>query len=368
MKVLLLHHSLNSPGGGEKVCLTTVEALKEAGHDVVLATADKIDWGKVEKYFGKRFDVEERQLLPSWLLLPGSYKRIATFNSISLSREVDLSINMHGDVMFTPCDVTYVHIPTFALRNITNYYSESLLLRLYLAPYELVQKIFAKRYFERTIILTNSTYLQKIIRKFVGKRSTIVYPPVDVKKIFIPVNTERENIVVSCGRFSFEKRLSIIPEIARMCSSAEFYIMGSTGIKSNKILKQIELKIKNYNLSNIKIKTDPKNEEMIEVYSRAKIYLHTAIGEYFGISVVEGMASGLAPIVHKSGGAWTDIIEEGKYGLGYSTVNEAAKKINELLKVEEKTKKIRKIAQNRSKVFDKTKYKKKIVKIIEKFQ
>jgi alpha-1,2-mannosyltransferase len=35
------------------------------------------------------------------------------------------------------------------------------------------------------------------------------------------------------------------------------------------------------------------------------------------------MARGLPVVVHKSGGAWTDLAEEGRYGLGYETAEEA---------------------------------------------
>jgi glycosyltransferase involved in cell wall biosynthesis len=43
--------------------------------------------------------------------------------------------------------------------------------------------------------------------------------------------------------------------------------------------------------------------------------------EHFGIAVVEAMAAGLIPIVHKSGGTWTDIVG-GKYGRGFNSVDE----------------------------------------------
>jgi len=365
VKVLLLHHSLNTPGGGEKVCLATIEALQEAGHEIVLATTDKVDWEKVEKYHGKRFNVDERQIFPSWFRLPGSYKRLATYCSSDLRREVDLTINMHGDVMLTPSDITYVHIPTFALRDIMGHYSESFLWQFYLAPYELVQRMLARRYFEKTLILTNSTYLQRIIRKFIEKRSTVIYPPVDVNGFFAPMNRNRDNIVVSCSRFSFEKRLDLIPDIAVLCPKAKFYIMGSTGLRSQSILGKIEKKTEEHNLTNIDIKKNPTTREMIEIYSRAKIYLHTAIGEYFGISVAEGMASGLAPIVHKSGGTWTDIVKRGTYGLGYDTVEEAANSINRLLIDEEELKNVQRVAQQRSKTFSEDSFKRKIRNVIE---
>jgi glycosyltransferase involved in cell wall biosynthesis len=43
------------------------------------------------------------------------------------------------------------------------------------------------------------------------------------------------------------------------------------------------------------------------------------------------MARGLPVVVHRSGGAWTDLAEEGRYGLGYETAEEAAEALARLL-------------------------------------
>ena len=60
-----------------------------------------------------------------------------------------------------------------------------------------------------------------------------------------------------------------------------------------------------------------------ETMDRARAFLHATINEHWGIAVAEAMARGLPVVVHKSGGAWTDLAEEGRYGLGYETAEEA---------------------------------------------
>jgi glycosyltransferase involved in cell wall biosynthesis len=59
-----------------------------------------------------------------------------------------------------------------------------------------------------------------------------------------------------------------------------------------------------------------------EAMDRARAFLHATINEHWGIAVAEAMARGLPVVVHKSGGAWTDLAEEGRYGLGYETAEE----------------------------------------------
>ncbi|MGC9107299.1 MAG: glycosyltransferase [Infirmifilum sp.] len=55
-----------------------------------------------------------------------------------------------------------------------------------------------------------------------------------------------------------------------------------------------------------------------EAMDRARAFLHATINEHWGIAVAEAMARGLTPVVHKSGGAWTDLVKLGKYGMGIS--------------------------------------------------
>jgi hypothetical protein len=43
------------------------------------------------------------------------------------------------------------------------------------------------------------------------------------------------------------------------------------------------------------------------------------------------MARGLPIVVHKSGGAWSDLLEEGKNGLGYETAEEGVAAVAKIL-------------------------------------
>ena len=68
----------------------------------------------------------------------------------------------------------------------------------------------------------------------------------------------------------------------------------------------------------------PVREKKIELLKKAKIYLHTMVGEHFGISIVEAMALGCLPIVHNSGGVKEFVPEQYRY----MNLQEAADKIN----------------------------------------
>jgi alpha-1,2-mannosyltransferase len=70
----------------------------------------------------------------------------------------------------------------------------------------------------------------------------------------------------------------------------------------------------------------PKTE-LQNILKKAKIYLHTTVGEHFGISIAEAMASGCIPIVPDSGGMKEFVPRKYRY----ANTCEAADKITKAL-------------------------------------
>ncbi len=72
--------------------------------------------------------------------------------------------------------------------------------------------------------------------------------------------------------------------------------------------------------------------EMInDTMNRAKAFLHATVNEHWGIAIAEAMARGLPAVVHKSGGAWSDLAENGKNGAGYEDASSALEALNKIV-------------------------------------
>jgi glycosyltransferase involved in cell wall biosynthesis len=65
-------------------------------------------------------------------------------------------------------------------------------------------------------------------------------------------------------------------------------------------------------------------QDLLNPYASAKIVLSTAHFEPFGMSVAEGMTLRAVPIVYKGSlsGPWIDIVDRGRYGMGFKTIEE----------------------------------------------
>ncbi len=371
-RIFIIHSSLNPAGGGERVAIEIIKLAKNMGHEVTLITTEPTDWDRIKRLIPHAVKPDrERSIFPFKVKMFGIYSRLITPLGLLGAGKYDLLINTHGDALPIVADITYMHFPMFAILEETPdaaKYSKSLFWRIYFEPYRRIVKYLSKKYAEKDVlILTNSEFSKNAIKKHVGKKALVVYPPVDVEEFLKagdnPPN-KRDDRVVACGRFTPEKRYELIIEAAEHLSDVEFAIIGArSGKVSPPYISKLRRIIEEKKLRNVKLLVDYPRSEQLRLYSTSKVFMHAMVGEHFGIAVVEGMAAGLIPVVHRSGGPWYDIIDRGKYGYGYDTVEEAVEAIEKALK---NYNAMYKQVISRAKMFDRRVFAKQMGKIISK--
>jgi glycosyltransferase involved in cell wall biosynthesis len=395
-KVAVVHHTLNSTGGGEVLALELIEALLERKYDVSLATNEPTNWSYVEDRLGFNLKnrVEEYRLLPIRIRAFGIYQRPMIGFMIpimKLKHKLDIVINTHGDIMPIPTDIVYMHFPTLALMELSSkvyakYYS-STFWRIYFEPYRFLQNLFKYSLSKYTRILTNSNFSRMAVKYAFDRDAEVVYPPVRLD-FYKPLQKEAhdKDWVMTVSRISNEKKLEWIPLIAKYVpKNVTFYVVGAAGRLSLPVIERIVKKAEETGVNDrVKILTNLSLRDKLSLMAKAKVYLHTMPFEHFGISIVEAMASGLIPIVHKSGGAWLDIVERGKYGLGWGLNELDLRKIGlseEAMVFEEDYKNagelisqsldthndLREIAMHRAEDFSNLKFRSRMLKIIESY-
>jgi len=375
MKVVVVHPSLNSVGGGELVCLSLIRILRKAGNKVTLATVDKTNWGSMLKIFGEiYFPDREFYLLPSmpktyFIMLHSALLLTFYFAELFLlkfMRKSDLLISTCGEKINSVADVVYVNgVP---LRSAFFLPHVSVKRKCYGKLYDLFLRVIDR--FNSSFIIANSKFNRDIISKCMNRDVLVVYPPVNIQKFtHVGRNRDRENIVVVVSRFLPEQNLDYIPKLAKLVRKANFLIIGPSGTTSKGTLEELsnmitELAVKD----RVKIVTNQSFSKLLEALSTAKVFLRTLPCEPFGMSVVEAMAAGCVPVVPRDGGPWFDILnrEQGKYGYAYSSLGEAAEKINLLMNDEQLRTEISRRAFERAKCFDRSFFEKRIVDVIHK--
>lgn len=362
MKVAVFHPSLNMGGGAERVCLEIIECLKESGHHVVLGTFEKPDWARIENRFGTISRPDE-EIIRARIFGMFAYGETLNFHFLSEKMPTDCDFNIIS------CTSPWFYSPkgkhslVYMLPPVGY---ETGLRRMYLSPYIFLQN---KHMTEKTnsILLTNSVFSAKMIKNMYSFNPDVLYPPVDLSSC---KSSSKEDLIVSTGRFVPFKRFEVLIKSLKDVNEGKCIIMGSVAKNANELsfryISSLESLISKLNLQDkVELRINSPLETMRNILSRSKIYVHCAMFEHFGISIVEGMASGCVPIVHRSGGAYMDIIENDNYGLSFRHSIDLAEKINSLIKNKDLCDAHSKEAIKRSKIFSSEQFRKRLSEIVD---
>ena len=336
-KAVVVHHTLNSLGGETTVAIETIESLYELGYDVELVTVQPPDLDSIGKSYGKKIHVTRiKSLLPFKLNYFGVYQRLLTMLSSIDFKDSDVVINTHGDALpyrnlgKVPY-LLYLYFPTFLMNSAGGYgsnkYRKSFFWRAYFKPYSIITRSLAMRATTRSnLILTISKFSREAIREaFPDVQPYILYPPVDIERFssaYSHTIDSREAKVLVVSRFSPEKRIENAITIAHLLGGKiKFQIIGSLAPANRAYFRKLQQMIEMYGLSQtVSLTPNASNQELIDSMSNSTVYLHTMIGEHFGVSIVEAMAAGLVPIVPTYGGC-SEIVP---VDYQYDTLEEAA--------------------------------------------
>jgi len=156
----------------------------------------------------------------------------------------------------------------------------------------------------------------------------LIYPPVPLDSMNNSDEFNKENSIISIGRFDPNKNQISQIKIAQNIPSLLFYVCGFTPNKqSEKYFESCKALIEKNNISNVKLVRNAESRELDKLLKLSKFFIHTMHDEPFGLGTVEAIMHGCLPIVHNSGGS-AEIV--GKKQLLFNDSNDAILKITEL--------------------------------------
>jgi glycosyltransferase involved in cell wall biosynthesis len=162
-----------------------------------------------------------------------------------------------------------------------------------------------------------SHFVADRIRKFYGRDSTVIYPPVDVD--LFPLQENKEDFYLAASRQVPYKKIHLIVEAFRQMPHRRLVVIGD-GPESEKIRKAAE------GCPNIQLMGYQPLAVMRDHMQRAKAFLFAA-KEDFGIIVLEAQACGTPVIAYGAGGALETVISAGPQRTGLFFREQSAKSI-----------------------------------------
>lgn len=163
---------------------------------------------------------------------------------------------------------------------------------------------------KKSTVLTNSKFSRTaILESFESADVQVLSPPVDVDafRSHSLKSDERQDIILVISRIDPEKNIERALRLARILKKRaigkRMIIIGTLVQRNLRYFYNLQktaqdLEIKDY----VTFQTNIGLESLFIIMRKAKAYFHPMVGEHFGISIVESMAAGLAPVVPSIGG------------------------------------------------------------------
>ncbi|AEA13682.1 glycosyl transferase, family 1 [Thermoproteus uzoniensis 768-20] len=373
MYAVVAHHYWGTPGGGQLVCAATAWSLDATGRTPVLTGTFKFDPAKYREWYGIDLSKYPAVTFPISARAFGLWARLWVWRPAAKAvRKYKPEIVFIDEVTYKPLLkekdyklVEYIHFPFEVVvdprfKGTGLAYGEDpyIMERYGKFPLNLYWKTFVKglrRYMRENpfhaadVVLVNSKWTAEVAKMVYGERPAVLNPPlppnVEIVEKPKPFD-ERKPWVVMLGRFSQEKRYhwvvtQVAPRLFKEVPEARLIIFGGAATPTlqaykervRRMAQEAGLKVAETLDADAQVYliANAPRRLINEAMDRARAFLHATINEHWGIAVAEAMARGLTPVVHKSGGAWTDLAEEGRYGLGYQTAEEAVEALAKAL-------------------------------------
>lgn len=311
-------------GGGQMYLRSLIRALSD--EEITLISGFKNDPLGLGKIVNSRVDVgyeyeEGRSYLRNFINVRKLRRKLK-----SLELKYDLTINNHPNIFLKNCEINIMHGFSF-LNDFIDENGE--IVKKF--PYYLVKMLRLYKIYNKSNFLYNSKYSQNLSSVLFNKIGIehrdlgILYPVCDTD---IPVKHKRDGILLF-GRINKEKNIDRVLDVI-VGQALKITVSGALNKGDGDYYEKLK---KRYGKKVIFV-PNPDEKTKRELLGSSMIYIHSNKKENFGITVTEAMRGGCIPIVPKSGAPWIDILQEGKFGLGYDDYSEIPQCIEAALRLD----------------------------------
>ena len=334
LKVNIVHPNLNTCGGGERLSIAVMQAVKAMDDQFDITTFEWPNLCQIIASFGK-LSVQTIMSASKVNIMESALDCHSVNKVQSKSKcKYDLTINTHSDSVPYYCDyfsrnncISYCHFPTakdhIEIQNL-HFLKETRLLKKDIKEKPASrQKWSNSKLFQRlkdsytklmrnTTLITNSKFSKKMIFEKLGINAQVLYPPVDIdhfRKRALLSKNRQDTVLVLCRIVPYKNIESAIA-IAKILKDNDICkkmkIIGNLYdydyARRDYYAELIEMRDSNGLQDFVMFDINAHYESVIKSMRSAKAYLHTMPGEAFGISTVEAMSAGLVPAVPDLGG------------------------------------------------------------------
>ncbi len=322
MKVLLIDE-FSRIGGGQILSKLLLDYFNKNYGQTYLAVDREHTYIEYENIIKTPYYFRENMKLP---FLYYYVARTKKFLRHRIQDQFDLVFNNHPNMFLYKANINALHGFSFLDQIIDEYGNIKNKI-----IFNFIKKSGMYNLYNNANFYVNSNYTLKISRKLFPMLNIkpnlmkVLYHPIQGRNN-LESSEKDKNLVISIGRIDIRKNYGLLLRIAEKLKNYRFIIAGALNAGDEKYYKNL---MRN-KPENLEIKANINEHEKIQLLKKASIYIHLNRREHYGLSILEAMSYGLVPIVPESGGPWEDIIEHGKYGYGFNSVDDAVEQIKNI--------------------------------------
>ena len=226
MRIGFFSPTINRIGGGEWVTLNMINSLKADGHEILIYSGKKVDSERICSVFGHELKFDEEIQFWPYFFDPFDPKSVyeTTIKSFMCKLKCDFLIDTFSNNLLPWSDAVYFQGSAFIS------YIPKGLRRSYFIPFLTLLRNSSKRAdYKDKIAMACSKFSAEQIEEVVGHSVKVLYPPVsDYFRVSDVNKNSKSDIVITVSRFAEEKRLEMVPKIAKLSpDSYSFIIAGA---------------------------------------------------------------------------------------------------------------------------------------------
>lgn len=302
MKIGIFHDYFGAVGGGEKTVLKLAEVLNA---DIITTDIDAFSAFQSDvkvKSLGKTIKVPPlKQITSTRMFSRADFRDEYDFFIFTGNWSHHAALVHHPNMWycFTPVRAFYDLYPTFLSR-------QDMFTRQAFRAWVYLHKLSDQKSVKNVDnVIAISKTVQKRIKRYHGREAPIIYPPVDTGQF---VCKEYGDFWLSVNRIYPEKRIELQIEAFRKLPDEQLVICG--GYASGDHAARYSQKIMENVPDNVTFRGEVKEEELIDLYSRCRGLVCTALDEDFGLTPIEAMACG-KPVVAVAEGGFLETVVPG---------------------------------------------------------
>lgn len=379
-RLLLVHHTMQPPGGGAAVGAWALQALR-GRYDVTVLTWTPVELAGVNRVYGTDLDKDGIRfehvnpvlrsmvdMLPARLALLTMNLLFRKARSLHRRRAFDVVICTNNEIDIGVPAIQYVHYPWAYFPRPDegdHWYHFAFALNAYRWLCRRISGYRLERVC-RNLTLVNSDWTGAVFQNAYGVPARTVYPPVPGNFPDIPF-AERDDGFICLGRVArekeIEKLIEILSRVRARGHDVRFHLVGH--IDDPTYVRRL-YRAAQAHAGWLSFHHDLPRDDMAALIARNRYGIHGMVGEHFGIAPAELQKAGCITFVADDGGP-VEIVGRDER-LIYKSVDDAVEKIHLVLSDTELRADLLKGVAERAELFSEVRFMNEILAAVEDFE